>query len=319
MPARRPLATPPGQEGAIARPFTLDCVNDAFAAGYRFLMCQARLLERRLFATCFLGWPATGVVDALRGYQNEDGGFGQALEPDTRCPASLPIYVETAFQVLITAGTVDRSMVLRACDFLARSAGEAASGGAVPLAFPIIESFPRAGHWTEWTYAPGLNPTAGLVGLLYQMDIEHPWREQAARYCWQRLESGDPLDSAHTLSEALVFLGHVPERDGADSCAAEITRHLDAVPGFHLVPTTPGYGLSPLHLAPAPSSRWRRLFTDAQIVADLDHLARNQQPDGGWPINWEPPSDAAALEWRGVVTLQALRTLTSYGRITAGS
>ena len=163
-------------------------MDDVFAAGDRFLLAQARLLERRLFATCFRAAPASGVVDALRGYQNADGGFGQALEPDTRCPASLPVYVETALQALATAATVDRAMVLRACDFLARTANEAGTGGAVPLAFPVIESFPRAGHWTEWTYEPGLNPTAGLAGLLYQLGVEHSWRTDATRYCWERLE-----------------------------------------------------------------------------------------------------------------------------------
>lgn len=135
-------------------------MDDVFAAGDRFLLSQARLLERRLFATCFLGASANRVLDVLRGYQNEDGGFGHGIEPDTSCPASLPIYVETAFQVLATIATVDRSRVLRACDFLARSAVQADAGGAVPLAFPIIESFPRGEHWTEWAYEPGLNPTA---------------------------------------------------------------------------------------------------------------------------------------------------------------
>ncbi len=293
-------------------------MRDAFAAGDRFLLNQARLLERRLFAVCFLHASPDGVIDVLRGYQNEDGGFGQALEPDTRCRASLPIYVETAFQALATAGTVDRSMVVRACDFLARSAEEADAGGAVPLAFPIIESFPRAAHWTEWTYEPALNPTAGLVGLLYQLAVDHPWMQRAARYCWEQIEGGR-LDNAHTLSEALVFLEHVPEHERADDCAEEIAGHLDEVSLLHLDPTTPGYGLSPLHFAPVASSRWRGLFTDSQIATSLDHLARSQQADGGWPITWEPPSEAARLEWRGVVTLQALRTLTSYGLMTADS
>ena len=123
-------------------------MDDAFAAGDGFLLNEARLIERRLFATCFLGASPSGVVNALRGYQNEDGGFGQALEPDTRCPASLPIYVETAFKALATAGTVDGSMVRAACEFLARSAAEAGASGAVAPASPIIESFPRAAHWT---------------------------------------------------------------------------------------------------------------------------------------------------------------------------
>ena len=291
-------------------------MDDAFAAGDRFLLNDARLLERRLFASCFLGQPATGVVDALRGYQNTDGGFGHALEPDTRCPASLPIYVETAFQALATAGTIDHDMVTRACDFLARTAQQAGAGGAVPLAFDVIESFPRAAHWGEWTYQPALNPTAGLTGLLYQLGIDHPWRAAGTAYCWQQLESGGLPDDAHALKETLVFLEHVPDRDRADQHAAALAKNLADVPMINLDPDAAEYGLSPLDLAPLATSRWRALFTDAQIDAHLDRLQKKQQDDGGWPIAWEPPSEAALSEWRGAVTLGALRTLTSYGRIT---
>jgi hypothetical protein len=88
---------------------------------------------------------------------------------------------------------------------------------------------------------------------------------------------------------------------------------------FRLDPDAPGYGLSPLSVAPRAASLWRALFTDAQIGAHLDRLQKDQQADGGWPITWEPPSQAAISEWRGVVTLDALRTLTSYGRLTAGT
>jgi hypothetical protein len=294
-------------------------MDDAFAAGDRFLLNQARLLERRLFATCFLGQPAAGVVDALRGYQNDDGGFGHALEPDKRCPASLPIDVETAFQALATAGAVDHDMVIRACDFLARVAEEADAGGAVPLAFPVIESFPRATHWTAWTYEPGLNPTAGLVGLLYQLGVDHPWRSAGTAYCWQQLESGGLPGDAHALAETLNFLEHVPDRHRADQQAAALASNLADIPLFHLDPDAPGYGLSPLNVAPQATSRWRALFTDTQIGAHLDRLQEDQQADGGWLITWEPPSQAARSEWRGIVTLGALRTLTSYGRLTAGT
>jgi hypothetical protein len=292
-------------------------MDDAFAAADRFLLNQARLLERRLFATCFLGAPAAGVVDALRGYQNDDGGFGHALEPDKRCPASLPIDVETAFRALATADAADEAMVRRACDFLAAAAAEAGAGGAVPMAFPVIESFPRAAHWTAWTYAPGLNPTAGLVGLLYQLGVDHPWVAPAAGYCWRQLDAGDLPGDAHALSEVFLFLEHAPERDRADELAARLAERFAEIPMFQLDPDASGYGLSPLSLAPVASSRWRSLFTDAQINAHLDRLERDQRPDGGWPITWEPPSEAAALEWRGVVTLNALRTLTSYGRLNA--
>ena len=78
-----------------------------------------------------------------------------------------------------TAGATDEQLVSGACDYLAKVAAEADAGGAVPPAFPVIEGYPRAAHWTAWTYEPGLNPTAGLVGLLRQLGAKHPWIDEA--------------------------------------------------------------------------------------------------------------------------------------------
>jgi hypothetical protein len=286
-------------------------MDDVFAAAERFLRAEARLLEQRLFDTLFHGAPAAGVVHALRGYRNADGGFGHGLEPDKRCPASLPLDVEVALQTLVAAGTTDRQLLRGAADFLAGIAVD----GAVSLAAPAIEGCPRAEHLTEWTYVPGLNPTAGLAGLLYALDFEHPFREAATRYCWQALENEPLPEDAHALSEVLVFLAHVGDRDRADKQATAVVEHLISTPMFHADPEAQGYGLSPLHFAPAADSRWRPLFPDAQLEAHLDKLQRAQQPDGGWEVTWEPPSAAARLEWRGIVTLGALRTLDSYGRL----
>jgi hypothetical protein len=288
-------------------------MNESFSSGARFLMAEARLVERRLFATCLQGESPAGVVDALRGYQNGDGGFGHGLEPDTLCPTSLPIYVEIALQDLAAAGAADEEMLRRSADFVS---GVATPDGAVPLAFPVIEEFPRAEHWSEWTYRPGLNPTAGLAGLLHQLDYAHPWRDAATRYCWDALEGGPLPEDAHTLSEVLGFLAYAPERDRAEKLAAAVVDRLATAPMFHLDPDSPGYGLTPLHIAPSPDAPWRSLFSDAQIEGHLDHLAASQEADGGWPVAWEPPSAASALAWRGIITLQALRTLTAYGRMS---
>jgi len=286
-------------------------MDDVFAAAERFLRAEARLLEQRLFDTLFHGAPASGVVDALRGYRNADGGFGHGLEPDKRCPASLPLDVEIALQTLAAARTTDAQLLRGAADFLDGIAVD----GAVSLTAPVIESYPRAEHMTDWTYVPGLNPTAGLAGLLYQLDFAHPWRDAATGYCWQALEHNPPPDDVHALSEVLGFLAHVPDRDRADKQVAAVTERLLSTPMFHLDPEAEGYGLTPLHIAPAADSRWRSLFTDAQLDGHLDHLLRSQQPDGGWPITWEPPGTASRLAWRGMVTVAALRTLDSYGRL----
>jgi len=291
-------------------------MTDVFLAAQRFLVAEGRLLERRLFGTLYDGQPGDGVLDALRGYQNADGGFGHGLEPDKRCPASLPVDVEVAFQAMATAGTGDADMLRRACDFLGRTAEEADAGGAVPLAFPVIESFPRAEHWSDWTYEPGLNPTAGLAALLYRLDFDHPWREAAAGFCWRAIETGALPDEVHALGETLAFLAHVPDRERAERQAPAVLQRLTASPMYQAVPKPGEYGLTPLSVAGTADSPWRNAFADDQLAAHLDQLAAAQQPDGGWPVTWQPPSEASLLDWRGIVTLQALRTLTSYGRLT---
>lgn len=289
-------------------------------AGARlFVLTEGRLLERRLFATLFEDGPPAGVVDALRGYQNDDGGFGHGLEPDKLCPASLPIDVELAFGALRDAGAaaVDPTLVRRACDWLAAvSDGD----GAVPLAFPVMERYPRAEHWSDWTYAYGVFPTAGLAGLLHALGFEHPWRDRATSYTWAAVEDGRGLEGdAHTLRELLSFLEHVPEADRAEAAAHTVAERLPTVQWYKAGADDPGYGVTPLDYAPTPGSRWRRLFPDEQIESHLDRLERDQQPDGGWPITWEPPGQAAALAYRGIVTLGAARTLVAYGRWAAPS
>jgi hypothetical protein len=59
----------------------------------------------------------------------------------------------------------------------------------------------------------------------------------------------------------------------------------------------------------------RRLFDEATIEAHLDHLAGSQADDGGWTFNWPAWSPVAASEWRGSLTVDALRTLRANGRL----
>jgi hypothetical protein len=66
---------------------------------------------------------------------------------------------------------------------------------------------------------------------------------------------------------------------------------------------------TPLDLAPFPDSRARRLFDQAQIDRDLEALAADQRDDGGWMFGWDQWNPTATTEWRGVLTLHALRIL----------
>lgn len=274
-----------------------------------------------MFHSLFEGAPVAGVVAALAGYRNADGGFGHGLEPDIRCPASLPVDVEFALQCLVAVGARgdDVSWISEVTTYLADVAATSGAGPAVSAALPVMESFPRADHWMEWAYQPALNPTAGLVGLLYALEISHPWRDAATEWCWDEITRIGVPDDPHTLLEILTFLAHVPDAARADEVANHLADNFASVAGVHLDPSADGYGLTPLQFAPTANSRWRILFSDTQINGALDGLEAHQSEDGGWPVRWEPPGAASLLAWRGVVTLQALRSLTSYGRLRASA
>jgi hypothetical protein len=276
----------------------------ALERGRDFVYTTARVLEQRLFETLFNGAPASGVVDALRAYRNDDGGFGHGLEPDSRAPDSHPVDVWFAFDTLVAAGAPADDLVVPACDWLATL------GVPVPIMLPSFRAYPHAGHWRDAELPPSLFGTIGATAALHTLDVEHHWRDEATRWCLDEL-ARDPLDDAHTISWALQLLEHV----GDEQLVERVTGALPQARYFLADPNDPSYGLTPLDFAPTPASRWRALFDDAAISAHLDRLAAKQQDDGGWEISWEPPSEASRLEWRGILTLKNLRVLHAYGRL----
>jgi hypothetical protein len=282
--------------------------DPVFRAGRDFILREGRLLEQHLAATLFDGAPPAPVLAALAPYQNADGGSAHALEPDTRCPESIPLCTEIALQTMHAAGAVDAAAVGRACDWLA---SVAAPGGAVSLALPVIERYPRAVHMTEWTYEPGLNPTAGIVGLLHALGVEHPWRDEAEAWCWQAIDAGLPTD-AHAFGEVLLLLEHAGDAPRRDALLPALRDQLGRLEHYRGDADSEEYGVTPLHYAPSPASPWRVLFPPDVLAAHLDRLRRDQQDDGGWPLSWEPPSTASTLAYRGMETVRALRVLTAH-------
>src|SRR5512143_2955243 len=151
-------------------------MKNLFERAEEFIWHNARLLERRLFDFHFRSGSPQAALSALRAYQNEDGGFGQALEPDIRCPDSQPVPVQHALEILDAVGP-DAEIVRRACDFLTTIT--TAEGG-VPFVLPTARKYPHAPWWNTDDDPPAsLNPTAAIAGLLHKHGFRHPWLDRA--------------------------------------------------------------------------------------------------------------------------------------------
>jgi hypothetical protein len=289
-------------------------MNDRFDRAQQFIWKNARLVDRAVFDCIFGGGSQQAVFSALRAYQNPDGGFGNALEPDKRDPHSQPQDVAVAFHILEKTGLFAdpraiRELVLPACDFLATVTTEE---GGVPFALPSVNDFPHAPWWTTPDNpAASLNPTAELAGLLLQAGVEAPWLERAISYCWQAIAE-TATDAYHDLMPMILFLEHAPDRTRAEAELHRIAARIQRPGVVEYDPQAGGYVKMPLDWAPFPSSFCRPLFDDATLQRHLTALAARQQPDGSWPISWDPISPGIDLEWRGMLTTSALQTLQAY-------
>lgn len=70
---------------------------------------NARPLDLARWKYHFEDGDLPAVLEALAAYQNEDGGFGHALEPDAWNPHSSPIQTATAVERLLEVHLQDNS------------------------------------------------------------------------------------------------------------------------------------------------------------------------------------------------------------------
>ena len=284
--------------------------NLVTAAGFVFR--TARLIDRLRFLNLIEEAPAATVIAALRPYQNPDGGCGQALEPDLRCPQSQPVPTWSALTVLDEVGAFADPMVDQMCNYLLTIT---TPEGGVPFVLPSVRDYPHAPWWEPGdNSSASLNPTACIVALLHKHRVNHPWVAQATAFCWQAIDQIDAT-SPYVVRAILPFLEHVPDHGRATAAFARIGPKLLADNLVALDPETVGEVHMPLDFAPRPESLARQLFADDLIAAHLDAIATTQQPDGGWLFNWQQWNPATSLEWRGWLAVEKLRTLRAYGRL----
>lgn len=287
-------------------------MTDVLDAAADFVWRTGRLIDRHRFAHQFLGGDRAPVLAALAAYQNPDGGFGNALEPDLRGPASQPETLEVAFRVLDGVDAMDDPMVTAACDWLV---GASTAEGGVPFVLPSALEHPRAPWWQTGQDPPAsLVPTAAIAGLLHKHRVDHPWLAPATAWTWRAVDAIEQT-SPYEVRSVLPFLEHVPDRERAEAAFRRVGELTLAQGLVALDPAAEGEVHGPLEFAPGPDSMARRLFADEVIEAHLDHLLASQRPDGGWTVNFPAWTEAAGLEWRAWVTVHNLGVLRSYGRL----
>lgn len=271
-------------------------------AARTFLHANARVLERRRYEHLFEGGPKEPVLHALRAYRNDDGGFGNAVEPDMRAPVSQPVGIHTVMEILHEVGAHDDPMIGPAADWLQSVTRE---DGGIPFVLPT--DAPHA-PWWQSSDASSHTQTAANAAALHHLGVGHSWLDGADEFLFARIAELDLASEDIGVGYDLLFSVHFLDAHPDTARAEAALEALSPLPTAEFGSERP----TALGLSPVPGSRSRR---HVDVERDLDALEQAQQEDGGWIVAWEDWNAAASVEWRGVATLNALRTLRVNGRL----
>jgi hypothetical protein len=155
---------------------------------------------------------------------------------------------------------------------------------------------------------------AHRVGARDAVVADHPWLTRATAYCMAAVRDLGPEPHAMVLAFAAQLLdAAAPTTPGAAGLVDALRPHVPADGLVHVAGGAEDEFMRPLDFAPFPGGPARSLFSAEVIEAELDRLARGQQPDGGWSVDFASYSPAATLEWRGHATVQAVVVLRANG------
>ena len=280
-----------------------------------FISAHARLLDRRRAELAAGTGDAEAALTVLAGYRNPDGGFGWALEPDLRAPASQPVAALHAFEVLEEVAPVTSPLAAGLLDWLD---SVALDGGALPFALPGTASAGSAPMWESAdTTSPSLHMTAVVLGIAHRVArhdpavAAHPWLRRATDWAMDRIAALKGPEHAIELKFVIALVDALEARDELERLAGFLPP--DAT--LRVTEGKPDEAMRPLDFSPEPGRPIRALLDPAAIEADLDRLEAEQHQDGGWDVDWAHWSPAGALEWRGWATVRALRILRANGRV----
>jgi hypothetical protein len=276
--------------------------TDAIARAGQYVRQHGRDIDQARFAYHFQRATQEELLGVLARYQNADGGFGHALEPDIAAPDSNPFATELALSVCLQA-SIDAAhpLLARAVAYLEQTQDD---DGGWRFAEGIY-AHPLAPWFQGWQW-PSLNPACTIAGVLKELGLGSTSLHARVDALFARLARLDDVasdDFYGVRPYACYFLPswEHPQRDLylAGVLWWLIRQHLAGTlaDGDHF-----------FAYVRTPSTYTGRLLPEALLNAHLDQLVAEQADDGGWPS----PYDS---HWRGWTTVQNLLTLRAFGRL----
>ena len=295
----------------------------------RWMQCNARPLEWALYLHKFENGSVENVLDTLSAYQNPDGGFGYALEPDDWNQNSTLNATIYAMQLMMSIGVTQHPLMEGALRFL--RSGACFKNGEWLFCTPSSRDYPHAPWWgmsEEESKEENEGVTHKVAGLILSIcqpeDRLYQTALGVAKRSFSKFMQEPPKGENGVAGYALLLphwirLGIAPEPERAAARMLEI--------GNAAIERDPSkwseYVPRPSGAIPTPESPLYPMNREI-VEQELDYLIDTLSTNGVWEPNWtwyntiELYPEAYAVSrnwWRGILAIGHLSFLRAFGRL----
>ncbi|MGM9598129.1 MAG: hypothetical protein ACI3XO_09990 [Eubacteriales bacterium] len=261
----------------------------------KFIYQNARPLDMARWQYLFENGSQENVLKFLFAYQNDDGGFGHALEADCWNPESSPVQTWAATEIIREVQLKEKKhpIVLGIIRYLENTG--AFDGHTWSNSIPSNDSYPHAPWWNfALPDTINYNPTASLVGFILRYasaDTDIYRKAQALlreAYAWFRANC--PFESMHTAACFVELFEDLCECNIPAIDMAEYEALLQQQIKHILTSDT---SLWATEYVCRPSlfihSRASRFYEANKELCDFEcrFISETQKPDGTWDVTWD--------------------------------
>lgn len=295
-----------------------------------FIYKNARPLDLARWNYHFENGSKEDVVKTLQFYQNQDGGFGHALEADAWNPNSSPIQTWTATEILREINFTDNShsVIQKMLRYLA--SGQDFEGHFWYNTLKSNNDYPHAPWWhteSDSTCHSDYNPTACLAGFIIRFaDKDSDLYQLGCRIVKEAFDAymvRELLDDMHTVACYIRLMQYCEEASldiiDIDALKKKLDLQVRHSITKNIAKWDKGYICRPSQFF---NSSKNFFYLSNKDIADYEceYIINTQLDDGSWRIPWgwnNYPEEWAISKnwWRASGVIQNLIYLKGFNKL----
>jgi hypothetical protein len=262
------------------------------------------------------------IIEELLTFQNNDGGFGQGLEPDFVMPYSSPIATALAFEYIDVLDKKNAKELIRnAINYLQKTYNPEIMGW--HLKESRINFYPHAiwWHWNEKDSNQNynINPTLRILGVLYKyrefVDILD--LKDILDYAVDYVIKENSIENEHDIYSIIYFYNTLDS--SYKKALKEKVKSLIKYKIDTKEKAWKNYVPMPINFIDTKKSLCYKEF-EKEVEKNLDFIITSANLEGFWQINWnwgQYPKHfkIAKMNWSGYMAIRYINLLKNFDRI----